>query len=601
MLSTAAGPTVSPTEAYGARLAVHDAVIAVLTRREERIANARLIVGLLIVAVVAARLAMHALSLGWLVPLLAGFAGLLLWHGSVRRARARGLRAADFYRRGLDRCNDRWMGGGHTGERFAQPNHVYAADLDLFGRGSLFELLCAVQTRMGEQTLAQWLLAPASAAQILERQGCIGELRERLDLREDLHVAGGSQTGVQPLALLAWAQSPNQLRARWIRVAAFVLPALALATAAVWGLYGVGWPFLVVLITEIVIVRVLKERLDGVAHATESGFENLRVLSGLLIRIERERFVDPALQALQRQYVSQREPSSRLIARLGTISEFAGQRDNMLVRAFLELPLLYSVHVALVAESWRARHGAAVGAWLAATGRLEALVSLAMYAYEHPLDRFPELVAGPALFEARDLGHPLLPAAACVRNDVSIQSPVRTLLVSGSNMSGKSTLLRAVGLNTVLAMAGAPVRAAALRLTPLQVGASIHINDSLEKGHSKFYAEISRLRQIYELGAQALPLLFLLDEMLQGTNSKDRRIGAAGVLAAYLERGAIGLISTHDLALTDLAAVHAGALRNVHFQDTLVAGRMSFDFKLREGVVTKSNALELMRAIGLNV
>jgi hypothetical protein len=591
---------VSPTETYVARLAVHDAQVADLTRREERIANGRLIVALLIVAVVVARLS-HFLSLGWVVPLLAGFAGLLLWHGSVRRARVHALRSADFYRRGLDRINDRWMGGGHTGERFAQTNHVYAADLDLFGRGSLFELLCAVRTRVGEQTLAQWLLAPATAAEILERQGCIADLRDRLDLREDLHAAGDSEIGVQPEALLAWAESANQLRGHWIRVAAFVLPALAVAMAILWGLYGVRWPFLIVLIAEIAVVRTLKERLDAVAHATERGFESLRLLSGLLIRIERERFVDPALQAMQRQYLSQTEPASRIIARLGTISEFAGQRDNMLVRSFLELPLLYSVHVALVAESWRARHGAAVRAWLSATGRLEALSSLAMYAYEHPLDRFPELVAGPALFAARELGHPLLSAAACVRNDVSIQSPVRTLLVSGSNMSGKSTLLRAVGLNTVLAMAGAPVRAAALCLTPLQVGASIHINDSLEKGHSKFYAEISRLREIYELGAQALPVLFLLDEMLQGTNSKDRRIGADGVLGAYLERGAIGLISTHDLALTELAALHAGALRNVHFQDTLVAGRMSFDFKLRDGVVTKSNALELMRAIGLKV
>ncbi len=599
MLSSA-GPDVSPTETYVARLAVHDARIAELGRREERIANARLIVALLIVAVVVARLA-HALSLGWAVPLLGGFACLLLWHGSVRRARAQASRSAQFYRRGLDRLNDRWMGGGQAGERFAQREHVYAADLDLFGRGSLFELLCAVRTRMGEQTLAQWLLAPASADEILERHGCIGDLRDRLDFREDLHAAGDSETGVQPEALLGWAESANQLRGHWIRVAAFVLPALAVTTAALWGLYAVRWPFLIVLLAEIVVVRRLKERLDGVAHAAEQGFEELRLLSGLLIRIERERFVDPHLQAMQRQFLAQTEPASRIIARLGTISEFAGQRDNMLVRTFLELPLLYSVHVALVAESWRARHGAVVRGWLAATGRLEALSSLAMYAYEHPLDRFPELVAGPALFAARELGHPLLSPAACVRNDVSIQSPVRVLLVSGSNMSGKSTLLRAVGLNTVLAMAGAPVRAAALRLTPLQVGASIHINDSLEKGYSKFYAEIRRLRGIYQLGAHTLPVLFLLDEMLQGTNSKDRRIGAEGVLEAYLERGAIGLISTHDLALTDLAAVHAGALRNVHFQDSLVSGRMSFDFKLRDGVVTKSNALELMRAIGLRV
>jgi DNA mismatch repair ATPase MutS len=168
-------------------------------------------------------------------------------------------------------------------------------------------------------------------------------------------------------------------------------------------------------------------------------------------------------------------------------------------------------------------------------------------------------------------------------------------------MSGKSTLLRAVGVNTVLAMAGAPVRARALRLSVLQVGASIRINDSLGEGHSRFYAEITRLRELYDLASGDKPLLFLLDEVLQGTNSKDRRIGAEGVLRAYIERGAIGLVSTHDLALTDITGLAAGALRNVHFEDTLEDGRMSFDFTLRDGVVTKSNGIELMRAIGLKV
>jgi len=271
------------------------------------------------------------------------------------------------------------------------------------------------------------------------------------------------------------------------------------------------------------------------------------------------------------------------------------------VRVFFEIPLLYSVHAALAAESWRSLHGAAVQPWLSATGRLEALSSLAMYAYEHPQDPFPELLEGLATFEARELGHPLLPSAACVRNDVSIRRPLHALLVSGSNMSGKSTLLRAVGVNTVLAMAGAPVRAAALRLTVLQVGASIRINDSLGEGHSRFYAEITRLRELYELSAAGTALLFLLDEVLQGTNSKDRRIGAEGILRAFIERGAIGLVSTHDLALTEITGLQADVLRNVHFQDTLEHGRMSFDFKLRDGVVTKSNGLELMRSIGLKV
>jgi DNA mismatch repair ATPase MutS len=234
-------------------------------------------------------------------------------------------------------------------------------------------------------------------------------------------------------------------------------------------------------------------------------------------------------------------------------------------------------------------------------GEMEALLSLATYSFEHPADPFPEFSEGAASFEGEELGHPLVPDAICVRNHVSIRGDTRVLLVSGSNMSGKSTLLRSVGVNVVLAMAGAPVRAKRLRMTPLQVGASIRVNDSLREGSSRFYAEITRLRQILDLAGQTPPLLFLLDELLQGTNSKDRRIGADGIVTALMNRGAIGLVSTHDLALTDIGGPDEGRLHNVHFQDELANGRMTFDYTLREGVVTKSNGLELMRSIGLEV
>jgi len=259
------------------------------------------------------------------------------------------------------------------------------------------------------------------------------------------------------------------------------------------------------------------------------------------------------------------------------------------------------VQVAFAAERWRQAHGGALRLWVDAIGQMEALLSLASYSFEHPSDPFPEFVDGAASFDGEELGHPLVPAATCVRNSVSICGETRVLLVSGSNMSGKSTLLRAVGLNVVLAMAGAPVRARRLRLTPLQVGASIRVNDSLQEGSSRFYAEITRLRQVVDLAGGDLALLFLLDELLQGTNSKDRRIGAEGIVRALVNRGAIGLVSTHDLALTDIGAAVAGHLRNVHFQAELANGRITFDYKLHDGVVTKSNGLELMRSIGLEV
>jgi DNA mismatch repair ATPase MutS len=257
--------------------------------------------------------------------------------------------------------------------------------------------------------------------------------------------------------------------------------------------------------------------------------------------------------------------------------------------------------VALAAERWRRDHGKVIHEWVDVLGEFEALSSLAGYSYEHPQDTFPEIVDGAAAFVASELGHPLLPAAKCIRNSVSIEAPTRVLLVSGSNMSGKSTLLRTVGINTVLAMAGAPVRARSMSLTPLQIGASIRVNDSLHEGSSRFYAEITRLREIYGLLERDLPVLFLLDELLQGTNSKDRLVGAEGIVRAFVASGAIGLVSTHDLALTDISGLSSGTLRNVHFQDELAQGQMRFDFTLREGVVTKSNGIELMRAVGLKV
>jgi DNA mismatch repair ATPase MutS len=234
-------------------------------------------------------------------------------------------------------------------------------------------------------------------------------------------------------------------------------------------------------------------------------------------------------------------------------------------------------------------------------GEFEALGSLASYAYEHPQDPFPELVEDGACFEGEGLGHPLIPEARSVRTDLRLSGDLCVLIVSGSNMSGKSTLLRTLGTNTVLALAGAPVRARRLRLAPLQLGASIRVQDSLQAGASRFYAEITRLRQIVRLTEGALPVLYLLDEILHGTNSHDRRIGAEGVVRGLIERGAIGLITTHDLALARIAENLAPRAANVHFEDHLEGGRMTFDYRLRPGTVERSNALELMRSIGLEV
>jgi len=264
--------------------------------------------------------------------------------------------------------------------------------------------------------------------------------------------------------------------------------------------------------------------------------------------------------------------------------------------------LLVPEQLAIAIDRWQAVHGRRVGDWLRVVGELEALSAIGTYAYEHPADPFPDIVEGPALFDADALVHPLLREQVAVPNDVRIgRDGPHVIVVSGSNMSGKSTLLRAVGVNVVLALCGAPVHASRIRLSPLLIGATLRIDDSLQEGHSRFYAEILRIRAIVGAARTDAPLLFLLDEILHGTNSHDRRIGAQAIVRALVEAGAVGLVTTHDLALTELTGELGGRATNTHFEDRLEHGRMVFDYRMRPGVVEHSNALALMRAIGLDV
>jgi hypothetical protein len=595
-----------PSEEYVRRLQAREIRVAHYEKVHIRLGNVRLLLAALFCVLAWISFKDHLISAWWLAAPVFAFAGIAYYHSRVLRARDLAQRAVTFYQDGIARIEDRWADLGQTGDRFEDPHHVYAADLDFFGKGSLFQLLSTARTRMGEDTLASWLLAPSAVEQIRERHAAVAELRNELDLREDLAVLGADVgVGVHPEALLQWAETPNRLRTLWIRWLALGLAALAAAAVVLWAVRGMATPFVLVIVIEAIVAYRLRKEIDDAVHGTENAFHDLDLLSGVLARIEAQAFTSPRLRELHGQLSSGDVVSSQAIARLRTIVDLIASRHNTIVR-IIDTPLLYSVQVAFAAERWRKAYGARLRSWVSAIGEMEALVSLAGYSFEHPADPFAEFVEGTAGFEGEEIGHPLVPAALCVRNDVSISGPTRVLLISGSNMSGKSTLMRALGINVVLAMAGAPVRARRFRLTPLHVGASIRVNDSLQEGSSRFYAEITRLRQIFDLAnvdqaAGAPPLLFLLDELLQGTNSRDRRIGAEGILGALLKRGAIGLISTHDLALTDIGEPGDQVLRNVHFQDEFENGKMTFDYKLRDGVVTKSNGIELMRSIGLDV
>jgi hypothetical protein len=545
----------------------------------------------------------HWVTASWLIAPVAAYLLLTILHGRILRARARANTAAEFYRKGIARMEDRWAGTGQTGERFRDANHVYAEDLDLFGRGCLFELLSTARLPMGERQLASWLSKGSEIEAILERQKLIEELREKLDLREDLAVTGEDlRARLNPETLVTWAEGESILpkNAIWRGVAA-LLAILAGSGIVYWFETGTLWPLLSVMGVEAIVLVWLRRRAHEVMEGVDCNVEGVLLFAEVLERLKREPFAAPRLQAIAAELKQENEPASTAIRRFARIVNWIDASDSAIGK-MSELPFLYSVQVGLAAEAWKRRWGAKMRRWAELTGEMEALLSLAAYSYEHPADPFPEFVdakEGVGFFDGEELGHPLIAAEKCVRNSVRLDAQTRVLLVSGSNMSGKSTFLRVVGINTVLAMAGAPIRGKRLRLTPLRIGTRIRSTDSLQEGRSSFFTEILHIRKVFDAANGPVPMVFLFDELLEGTNSKDRRIGAEGLIHGLLNRRAIGIVTTHDLALTEIAAAVGNVLRNMHFEDQVADGKMKFDYRLRGGVVEKSNALELMRLIGL--
>ena len=595
----------SPANEYKQRREARLKMRAEQERVHLRIGNLKLLVIVAGLILAWFSLIKNSVSGHWLVTPAAVYAGLAVWHELVIRARTRAERAVEFYERGLARIEDRWAGTGETGERFRDAKHVYADDLDLFGRGGLFELLSSARTPMGEDSLAGWLLAPSPVAAIRERHELLAELRDKIELREDVALQGENlRAELNPAGLTAWAEQAAPLSNSFVRGLVAVLAILCVAAIVVWAVTSDVVPLLITLLINLGAYAWFKRRADATLAGFDCNEDGLRLFAAILKRMEGETFASARLRHLQGKLKNgDAEPASHAIRRLARMVTWIDARESYLMK-LLELPVLYSLQVGFAAEAWRRRWGQRVRAWISVVGEMEALLSLAAYAYEHPADPFPEIAQGEnagAHFAGEELGHPLIAAAQCVRNSVRLNAKTRVLLLSGSNMSGKSTLLRTVGINLALAMAGAPIRGKSLRLSPLALGTRIRGTDSLQEGRSNFYTEILRIRQVFTLAERGMPLLFLFDELLEGTNSHDRRIGAEALLRALVSHNAIGMVTTHDLALTEVAATLDGAARNVHFEDQIANGEMSFDYKLRDGIVPKSNALELMRWIGLKV
>ncbi len=601
MENPAPEPGCDPRAEYDRRLAALQSLQTRYESRHRRLGMAKLLLGGIALVVVGLALVAKVISVLWVAAPLVALIVLAVIHERVLKRRERCSRTVSYYERALARIDNRWTGSGEAGERFRDESHPYSRDLDLFGHGSLFQFLCLARTRAGQETLANWLLVPATPQRVGARQAAVVELRGRLDLREDLAVLAEEARSLESAeALAAWGEGEPLLASRWLRPTSALLAALWLASLAAWAAWGLASAALLVSATNIVFNLYHRRRVRNAVSAAETATGDLALLAGVLARLEGERFAAPRLMELREELQSQGWPPSRWIARLNRLLEYLDSRRNLIVGS-LDPFVLWTIQSACAVEGWRRRIGPAVRRWLAAVGEFEALSSLAGYAFEHPADVFPEFVEASPCFDAEGLAHPLLPERDAVRNDLRFERDLQVLIVSGPNMAGKSTLVRAVGVNAVLAQCGAPVRARQLRLSPLAVGASICILDSLQGGISRFYAEIRRLKQITDLTQGPLAVLFLLDEFLQGTNSCDRRLGAEAMVRSLVERGAIGLVTTHDLALARIVDGLAPRAANVHFEDRLEEGKLIFDYRLRPGVVETSNALSLMRSIGLEV
>jgi hypothetical protein len=506
--------------------------------------------------------------------------------------------------RGLARLSGAWRDFAERGERFLSSSHLYAPDLDVFGQASLFQLLNETATRSGEERLASWLSAPAPAEEVVARQGAARELAPLVGFRQDVCVEARvvSREKADPGLFIQWAEAgPSLDSIRWSRPLALILPPITLALYVLGQFDAVPrWSWWVGLFLQLGVVVVTRRWLREMEERMSAGEHGFVRYAPLFARVERQEVHHPLLQRLQSGLQRAGEPPVSThfhrFSRLYSFVEFKRHQFHPVVHLFT----LWDIHALFALESWRARHGKQVRGWFEALAELEALSCLAGFAHDRPVFIWPALVSEGPRVEAMELGHPLLDSP--VPNDVSLPGPRHALLITGSNMSGKTTLMRALGANVVLALTGAPVCAREFTLSPLQVLTSMRVKDSLERGVSYFYAEVQRIKAVLDAAEAAKgQCLFLLDEILLGTNTRERQIASREVLRLLLGTGACGAVTTHDLSLAVLADEPGLRVVNVHFRDHLEDGKMLFDYRLRPGVVDTTNALRVLRMAGVPV
>lgn len=547
------------------------------------------------------------------------FLWLIRRHDVCLLAMQRAEREALVERARAVRLAGQFNGLEDTGRDLHPSGHPYAADLDLFGDGSLFQRISTAHTHFGRAALAQSLLVPLEPALIAERQQAVSELAGLCAFRTELerearalvHVSRKGKSTTRetpdPSSLLAWIESPRGLpTSPGFQLLCALIPVATLAGMIASFAFGAAPYYLISLALGLIVLARTRDVTGptfGVVSQTEGSFlpyaDLLRVLEGLDAQTPHTRKLLAELKPAPED--TTRLTASHEMQRFRDLVSWYDIRHNGMIYPFIEAIFLWSIHSTLRLERWKAKIGPRARRWFEVIGEMEALCSLAELMDVDPMATLPELATKDVELQVETLGHPLIAATRRRPNDLPTLAPGQGLLITGSNMSGKSTFLRALGVNVVLALAGGPVTATRFILPPLVLRTSLRIEDSLLTGTSHFFAEVKKLAFVVETAQSGQRVLFLLDEVLHGTNSRERIIGARWVLGELLERGALGIMTTHDEGLTSFEGPLADRVRMFHFREDVEGGAMTFDYTLRQGPVRSGNALRLMRSVGLSV
>ncbi|ARK09550.1 DNA mismatch repair protein MutS [Fibrella sp. ES10-3-2-2] len=543
------------------------------------------------------------------------FARMMTWHRAVRRHRDLNRHLVtlnDDEQQRLDRKFTR----PETGAAFAPVDHAYAHDLDVFGKHSLFRLLNRTHTHDGAARLAHYLLTPAQPHVIFLRQEAVKALTPHINWRQDFEATAmlNESIGLPTSGLRTWAMGTTLLPA-WLNVARFLLPVLTLGLFVSWVMgYVPGLTVLAAIAAHGAVLSPFRHTTKLISEQTHDIAQSLADFADLFRFVESSPGDSIQLADLRKQLKSGQLTASAAVRQLARLVENFNFRRNPYFYLFIGLPTLWDVQYLVALNRWRAQYGPLLADWFSALAEAEALNSLAGFAYAHSDYVQPELLEDDAVHvDAQHVAHPLIPPGRAVANSLAFDGLGKTTLITGSNMSGKSTFLRTIGLNVVLAQAGAVVAAQRFVCSPVQVYTSMRTQDSLEENTSSFYAELKRLRTLIQLTqaeptanatteqpSSALPILYFLDEILKGTNSADRHKGAEALIRQLHRTKASGFVSTHDLELGQLGE-SVDFVANYHFQSDIHEGKVTFDYRLRPGICQSFNASQLMKAIGIEL